>query len=154
MERRIRGTESEGFKKLHVAADILDGLKVTLHERLGMVQYGRRDMALAAAMANRAFTGMLGTVPLSQLQTMQRNVRHAVYAVGTKRPGGITNEADWGIWVSWDTLNMLIESAKEKCLVCDLPVDKQRQCPLAKALETLPAEKDENAPGCGWYGRL
>jgi hypothetical protein len=31
---------------------------------------------------------------------------------------------------------------------------EQRECRFARALDTMPAEKDETATGCGYYRRL
>jgi hypothetical protein len=58
------------------------------------------------------------------------------------------------MWVSWDAINGLIEAGREKCITCTLTPQEQRQCKLAKALDEMPAEKDETAAGCGYYGRL
>ena len=151
---RIRGSEAEAFKRLHVASDILDGLRRDMHERAGMVKCGRRDLAAASALLNKVFAAMLETVPLPQLQTMQRNLRSACFWTGVKLPGENANKSDFGMTLSWDTINCLIEAGREKCLTCDLTPDRQRQCPLAKALDKMPAEKDETATGCGYYGRL
>lgn len=151
--KRIRGTESEGFKRLHVASDLLDGLKETFRERAGMVKNGRRDLATAFTLVNKVFMAMLETVPIEQLVTMQRNIASASYAVGVRRPG-TTNDKEYGMWVSWETINQLLEAARDRCLTCDLDTQGQRQCALAKALDTLPTEKDEGASGCGWFGRL
>ena len=152
--RRIRGSEAEAFKRLHVASDILDGLRKDFHERAGLVKWGRRDLAAASALLNKVFTAMLETVPLSQLETMSRNLRSACFWTGTRRPGERENKTDFGMWLSWDTINGLIEAGREKCVTCTLDPQEQRQCELAKALDTMPAEKDETATGCGYYGRL
>lgn len=152
--RRIRGTESEGFKRLHIAADIMIKLGETFRERAGMVKWGRRDLALASALINKLFARMLETVPLDQLVTMHHNVEHAVYTVGVKRAGVTENDKDFGMWVSWATIKELTDAAGEKCKLCDLDPQQQRQCPLAKALDTLPAVKDERGNGCGWFGKV
>ena len=152
--RRIRGTEAEAFKRMHVASDILDGLRRDLHERAGLVKWGRRDLAAASALLNRVFAAMLETVPLPQLETMSRNLRSACFWVGVKLPGERENKDEFGMTLSWDAINNLIEAGREKCLTCALNPQEQRQCPLAKALDTMPAEKNETTTGCGWYGRL
>lgn len=152
--RRIRGTESEGFKKLHIAADIMIGLREVFRERAGMVKWGRRDLALASSIINKLFTRMLETVPLDQLVTMHHNVEHAVYTVGVKRAGMTENDKDFGAWLSWATIKALTDAAGEKCRFCDLDLQEQRQCPLAKAFDTLPASKDERGLGCGWFGKV
>lgn len=153
-KKRIRGSESEAFKKLHVAADILDAVKEVFRERAGMVKNGRRDLALAAKLVNKTFVAMLETVPLEQLITMQHNVSNAVYTVGVKRAGLAENDKDYGMWVSWETLKELTDAAGERCKFCTMDTQEQRQCPLAKALDALPAGKDEASNGCGWYGRV
>lgn len=152
--RRIRGSEAESFKQLHVASDILDGLRRDLNERAGMVKWGRRDLAAASTLLNKVFEAMLETVPLSQLETMSRNLKSACFWTGTRRPGERENKTDFGMWVSWDTINGLIEASRDRCLTCALNPQEQRKCPLAKALDELPVEKDETARGCGWFGRL
>ena len=152
--RRIRGTEAEAFKRMHVASDILDGLRRDFHERAGLVKWGRRDLAAASTMLNRVFAAMLDTVPIEQLQTMHRNLQHASFWTGARRPGERDNKTDFGMWISWDAVNGLIEAARERCVTCERNPQEQRQCPLAKALDQLPAEKDETTTGCGWYGRL
>ena len=152
--RRIRGSEAESFKQLHVASDILDGLRRDLHERAGLVKWGRRDLAAASALLNKVFAAMLETVPLPQLETMARNLKTTCFWTGTRRPGEHADKTDFGMWLSWDTINGLIEAGREKCLTCTLDPQEQRQCPLARALDTMPAEKDETAMGCGYYGRL
>ena len=151
---RIRGSEAEAFKRLHVASDILEGLRRDMHERAGLVKWGRRDLAAASTLLNKVFAAMLETVPLPQLETMYRNMKASCFWTGVRRPGEGSNKSDFGMWLEWDTINGLIEAGREKCLTCALEPDKQRQCPLAKALDTMPADKDETATGCGYYGRL
>ena len=151
---RIRGSEAEAFKRLHVASDILDGLRRDMHERAGLVKWGRRDLAAASALLNKVFAAMLDTVPLPQLQTMARNLKTACFWTGTRRPGERENKTDFGMWVSWDAINGLIEAGREKCITCTLTPQEQRECKLARALDTMPADKDETATGCGYYGRL
>lgn len=152
--RRIRGSEAEAFKRLHVASDILDGLRRDMHERAGLVKWGRRDLAAASTLLNKVFAAMLETVPLSQLETMSRNLRSACFWVGVKLPGERENKDEFGMTLSWDAINGLIEASRDRCLTCALNPQEQRQCKLAKALDTTPAEKDETATGCGYFGRI
>lgn len=151
---RLRGNESEALKRLQVAVEILDGTRPQLWDRLKGMQNGRRDMGNAVASLDRVFTGLLHTVPTEQLLTIRRNLASIGYTIGVRRPGGVENEKDFGMWLSWETINALLDASRERCIVCSLVVDEQRKCPLGKALDTLPADKDTTARGCGWYGRL
>lgn len=150
---RVRGAESEGFKRLHVASDILGEAITTFHDRSGLIQYGRRDLALASKLVDRVFVRMLETVPQEQGPTLIHNSDNATYSIGVRRYDRIRNDKDFGTWISWETLGILLDSVKEKCLLCDLNPQEQRQCPVAKALDTLAVDKSTEDIGCGRWGR-
>lgn len=155
MERiRLKGKEGEMVKRMQVALEITAEAKTTFWDRLKGNAQARRDIGIAAAAVKRVFEEVLKTVPTEQLLTIQRNVESTGYTIGTRRPGQKADQTEFGMWVSWEALLGLMDGAREKCMLCDLTPDKQRQCPLAKALDTLPTAKDENARGCGWMGKL
>lgn len=151
--RRLKGDESEAIKRIMIAVSVLSSGKETLWERLKLIKNGRRDYAMSAKKIEALFGDLLDTVPTEQLLTMRRNLASLGYTIGVRRPGA-SNDRDYGAWLSWEALNALFEAAREKCIVCDLPNDKQRQCPLAKVLDGFPSGKSETAKGCGYFGLL
>jgi len=151
--KRMTGNERESFLRLMTAADILHKERDALAGRMKMIPNGSRDYGLIAAKTQKLFEALLTTIPLEQLLTFQRNLPYTVYSVGTKNVGG-KHDSEFGMWISFDALNAIIDSLHDHCMLCTLDIQDQRKCPLAKAFDTLPVSKDEDSRGCGYFGRV
>lgn len=150
--KRMTGAEREAIIRLMAAADILLKQRADLAERAKLVPGGPRDYGLIAAKTQSLYAQMLLTVPDDQLKTMLRNIPHLAYTVGTRRFARGDRDAEYGMWLSFEALAPISEVLHEHCMLCTKDTQEQRQCPLAKALDTLPSEKDDTQPGCGYFG--
>lgn len=150
--KRINHDEYDAFIALECACSLLESKKTrpVLAERLKGVQYGSRDMGAASAALRRALKNLYNTVPYEQLKHLSNNVHAAAVRVGVFVNGAKKN--DHGMILTFEQIAELMKAASEKCLICDKDPQEQRKCPLAKVLNELPGEKNENSNGCGWYG--
>lgn len=139
--------------RLDVAVDILLVEPKQLARRVALVPYGKRDVAMLAAVTRRLISAISQTVPSDQYATYMRNLDAASYVVGVKRPGATTrDETNFGLWLSWSVLNALLGGCHETCMMCTLDTQTRRACPLRKALDTIPNEMADRDNGdCPYY---
>lgn len=128
-----------------------DRVQPVLKDRLKGIKYGPRDMGSAVKVLDRLSDALFDTVPLEQVKTLDNNMNKACIHIGVRSTRKF-DKSDYGMVLSWDQLNALREAAQEKCVMCSRDVQAQRSCPLAKLLDALPGERNENARGCGYYG--
>lgn len=152
--KRMNGDEYEALLHLTAAADILQKQRGKIAARVKMIPGGPRDYGLLASRIQVLYGELLKTVPLEQLLTFSRNVPGMVYSVGTKRITNSNHSKEYGIWIDLAALKVISETIREHCMLCEKSIQEQRQCPLAKALDTIPGDKDESARGCGYFGRI
>jgi hypothetical protein len=134
------------------AVDILHKQRDELAARVKLIPGGPRDYGLLASKAQKLYESILETVPDDQLMTLMRNIPHMAYTVGTKKFSRGDRESEYGMWISFKALAPISEVLHEHCMLCTKDTQEQRQCPLAKALDTLPSDKKDSASGCGYFG--
>lgn len=153
-EIRLTASERESMERLWVAAKILTEEPDNLRRRLPLVKYGKRDMAMMAKGTERLLVSLLETVPVDQRQSLARNIRSAACLIGVKRPGAFTrDDANWGTWISWETLSVLLAGCHECCELCSMDRQNRKSCPLRKALDAIPNDTvDRSTDDCPYYG--
>lgn len=96
---------------------------------------------------------MVDTIPDDQLLTYKRALQMVSYIIGVKRPGGMPqNEKDYGMWLPFEVINVILANCHDHCLMCDLDKSRRKACPLKKALDTIPndvADRPDN--DCPYY---
>lgn len=152
-KQRLTHDEYDAFVSLKGAQAVLRSPTVLprLKDRLKGIKYGSRDAALVVRTLDRLVDALQDTVPDKQSDTLERNLAQSELYVGVRTTRKF-DKSDYGMVLSWDQLNALREAAREKCVMCTLDTQEQRKCPLAKLLDALPGERNENARGCGYYG--
>ena len=151
---RIVADETDGLKLLVFALDAMEAVGNKLAGRLRLTKTGARNFGSAKWALGRVIADVVETVPDVQRHTLRKNLENVTYRVGVRKPWDNKQDAEYGMWMSWEAVYALLGAARSACLTCDLTPDKQRQCPLAKALDELPTSKDETARGCGYFGRI
>jgi hypothetical protein len=150
--KRMTGNEREAFLRLMTTVDILHKQRPELAQRVRLIPGGLRDYGLVVAKAQALCENLLHTLPNEQLETLLRNIPHMAYTVGTKMFSRGDHDSEYGMWISFKALDPISEVIHEHCMLCMKDTQEQRQCPLAKALDTLPSDKKDYAPGCGYFG--
>lgn len=150
--KRMTGDEREALLRIMAAVDILHKQRDELAARVKLIPGGPRDYGLLASKAQKLYESILETVPDDQLMTLMRNIPHMAYTVGTKKFSRGDRDSEYGMWISFKALAPISEVLHEHCMLCTKDTQEQRQCPLAKALDTLPSDKKDSAPGCGYFG--
>ena len=152
-KQRLTHDEYDAFISLKGAQAVLRSATVlpVLKDRLKGITYGPRDAALVVRPLDRLVDALQDTVPDKQSDTLERNLNQTELYVGVRTTRKF-DKSDYGMVLSWDQLNALREAAREKCVMCSRDTQAQRSCPLAKLLDALPGERNENARGCGYYG--
>jgi hypothetical protein len=150
--KRMNGDEREALLRIMTVVDIMHKQKEFLASRLDLVPNGARMYGHLETMSLLMFEHLMATIPSEQLQTFRRNLPYMAYTVGTKRVANGQRDEEYGMWISFEALKPISEAIHEHCMMCGLNAQEQRSCQLAKALDTLPSDKDDSAPGCGYFG--
>lgn len=150
MERkRMYVTERDALTELVAIANLTVSVSESLKERSKSVKRARSLQGLMRWAAMYLLEQYLKTVPQEQLLSIKRNLKDMQYTIGTKSVNKDKHRDEWGLWVSYADLQTLADSAKEKCLTCDLCDGRERSCPLRIALDTIGTdEKHDN--GCAY----
>lgn len=151
--KRLTASEKESLLRLNLALDILRLDMEPLRERIKLVRWAKRDIALLAAVAERLEVAFLETIPVEQLLMFRRTLQMTGYTIGAKRPGPSTlNTKEYGMWISYDVLFALLTGCHDHCLMCSDDPAQRRGCKLRKALETIPNDSKEREDGdCPFY---
>lgn len=150
--KRISHDEYDALIALEAVHAVLESPKTwpVLAERLKGVKYGARDKGMLTSALGRVLKEMYNTVPYEQLAHLSRNIKLAGVNVGVHIKGR-SKESEYGMLLSWEQIDALMDATREKCLVCTLDPQEQRKCPLAKVLDEFPSNKNEHGKGCGYY---
>lgn len=152
--RRMSGTEQREIHALFAAITLLKD--DALRERLGQVRYGRRDYAMIIKTLYSLCERLMDTIPTQQLISLRRNLKEIGCTVGVRRPIH-RNDAEYGMWLSYDALNALAPAIHDACLLCDRSPGEQRRCPLRAALREMPIDvvvENDEAGKCPYFGGI
>jgi hypothetical protein len=154
--KRLTASERESLLRLNVALEILHTEPEQLAVRARMIPYARRDLAMMRAKIAKLLRQFLDTIPEQQKWSYVRSLDTASYVVGAKRPAGdIQDRKNYGTWISFADLNMLLAGCHDHCLMCPSDKAQRRACKLRKALETIPNDTEERSDGdCPYYGLI
>lgn len=152
-KKRLSHDEYNAFVSLKAVQAVLRSPIVlpVLKERLKGIKFGARDAALTVRTLDRLADALQDTVPDKQSDTLDRNLAQTELYTGVRTTRKF-DKTHYGMVLSWNQIDALRTAAREKCVMCTLDAHEQRRCPLAKLLDELPGEKNENARGCGYYG--
>lgn len=139
---------------LECAARIMMGAPKGLAARAAMVKYARRDLAMLAARAKELVKRFDETIPDDQLPGFIRNLRDSVWTVGVRRPAADTKYGDYGLWLSYEQLNALLDGCHDHCMVCTADKIGRMKCPLRRALDQIPNDVTDRAGDCPYYGGI
>lgn len=148
-EKRLTATERESLIRLNVAAAILGNIPAELSERMELIPYAKRDMAMMAKKADALLGRVKATIPEDQERIYDNSLRMASYTIGVRGPGGSGDrEKDYGMWISYGALNAMLDACHDHCLMCSLDKYACKKCALRKALDTVPNDvtEDEDLP--------
>lgn len=83
-------------------------------------------------------TGTMEQMPLEQLQSYQKQMRHIAISIGVKNAG---NFDDWdGRYLRFSEINALLDGCGDHCLMCDKLPQTMKRCGIRKVYNTIPAE--------------
>lgn len=152
-KKRLTASERTGLMHLFTAVQALSEC-TTLERRIGSIPGCKRLVNGSLGMLRKAATEVMGSMPLEQVKSVQRNLPGLRYTISICDVNGKRMNND-GLWLSFDALDALAFAAQDHCLICTKDTLEQRKCPVAKALDELPcANVDENAHGCPYFNGL
>ena len=152
--KRLTASEREALTRLSVACDIIDKTKAELDKRRKMIPYGSRDTEMVKKVLEKLLANYIKTIPIEQLPSYVNNMRMVSYVVGVKRPGviGGRDEENFGMWLPYETLNILFDGCHDKCITCMEDTEGQKRCRLRKALDSIPNDVEDKGDGsCPYY---
>lgn len=148
--KRFTASEREGVMRLNLLTALATECQEALRGRMDKVRNMKRDLKMIEAVGKRLVRDVVRTAPPEQLAQLRRNVDMCSYVVGAKRPGQVGERAkDYGVWVSFELLSVLIAYEQDHCMMCDLDRENERRCPLRKALDMIGSDT-EHTHGCGY----
>lgn len=150
-QKRLTASERESLVRLNVALEILAFEPSHLAERAALIPGAKRDQAMMASKIRKLMGAFSHTIPDQQLLTYRRALEMTSYTVGARRPTRERNEKDFGMWIPFEVLNVLLHGCHDHCLMCDLDKGQRRACPLKKALDTIPNDVRETGDDCPYY---
>ena len=150
---RLSASDRESLMRLNVAFEILETEGDQLARRLRVIKDGKRDYGLIKSRINKLMECMIETIPEDQIMTYVRSLKMTSYTIGIKKPGPMgRNEKDYGMWLSYEVINALLNGCHDHCMMCSEDKAERRACKLRKALATIPndaPERDDN--DCPFY---
>lgn len=146
--KRLTASERDALQRLNIAYDILLETASALKERAKMIPYASRDLAMIRGRIEGIMRQIAFSIPKEQRTTYNNNLRMASYTIGVKGPatGKPRNDA-YGMWISWNELNALLEGCHDHCLTCQLSKYETRRCPIRKALDVIPNDVPRSEDG-------
>ena len=151
--RRMYASERDGLFKLAMALEFVVRGRDSLKARLKMIPGGARDMAMIDKKLTTLLNALLDTAPEDHRRSLRRNLDGVSYTIGAAMPGTQTHNDDFGVWLSYSTLNTMITALEDHCLMCGKDGAEQRKCPLQNALdECCTNVKDAPGGGCKYRG--
>ena len=154
-EKRMTGTERDELMRLAVVDTVLGQMKERLRVQAGMVKRGRARLGLAEWAVDSLLKDLMGTIPTNQLLSLRNNIRMSAFTIGAKKPPGSGRaESEYGIWIPYAELDVLLSGCHDHCLMCSVEdAGQQRACPLRKALDAIGNDVKDRADGkCPYYG--
>lgn len=152
---RLKASEREAMMRMALAEDFLLKNKRDLDSRLMRIHRGHNLISVICGMIRKLNLLLYGTIPEDQMKSFTRNIQSLTYCIGVQRPQGNDRSGDFGLWLSFDTINVLLDALKDHCLMCNLDTVEQRKCPLAKALDEVGNNIDDKHTGfCRYKGVL
>jgi len=148
----MNADEQYDLKCLLAASSICE--RIGLERRFAKVKNGPRNWMYAKKHIKTLLEGVMDQIPTEQLMSLSKNLDSISFTVGIKKP--ITqSDKDFGLWLSYDAINALMESAHDTCMMCSKTGKEQQSCPLRKGLDELPVQRINETKGeCPYYGRI
>lgn len=151
--RRMYASERDGLFKLAMALEFTVRAGQALKERLKQIPGGARDIAMIDKRMTKMLNQLLDTAPEDHRRSLRRNLDGVSYTIGAAMPGTQTHNDEFGVWLSYTTLNTMITALEDHCLMCGKDITEQRRCPLQTALdECCTNVKDAPGGGCKYRG--
>lgn len=153
-KKRLTASEMESLLRMKAASIILKEVPAKMEQRTSMVPYAKRDFCMMAAKIKKLHDAFVETIPEQQKSTYDNNLRMCNFSIGVKLPGRTQrDDREYGMWISYEVLNCLLEACHDHCTMCILDKGQRRACKLKKAMDILPNDvirPDEN--DCPYFG--
>lgn len=150
--KRLDYMENNALMSLFAATNAFRDAEA-LEKRLKTMPRGWQMFKSCVGQLNKMIAMIELSMPREQMLSFERNRRNLQYSIAVKGPSGKAGQN--GRWLSEEAMEELCRGAQEKCLLCTLDKQAQRQCKLAKALDELPMLKaDEKSTGCRYHSGL
>lgn len=148
--KRMSAREKDALLYLAVADDAIGKATGELKGRMKMIRFGSRDLAMIRKRIAWIHEAVMNTMPTEQHQGYLRTLHDTEYMIGSRGPVR-RNKAkinqEWGMWVSYHCMNVIMSGCRDKCLTCALDTEGQRRCPLRKAFDELFNDAPDKAGG-------
>jgi hypothetical protein len=146
----LNAQEVKNINELFAILSIFQNIK-NLDVRFSKIPYAKRDFAMIRKKFEKLCEQILCTVPDDKLVSMAKNVRNMGYNIGIKSPQNRQDD-EFGLWVSFNSLNGLVNAAHETCMLCTKGGRDQHCCPLRQAFSEIYFPPENTSKGtCPYY---
>lgn len=152
--RRMTAGETSSFIRVYAAQDSWDTAMDDLKRRVDSTEGCKQAAATASAMIHKAFQLLLRTMDKQQVLSLKRNLAHMRHEVFITGATGFDHTKRDGVWVSEGDLAVIVDATRECCDTCTANIAEQRQCKLAKALDSIPrlvGDDTNTGRGCRYF---
>lgn len=150
--KRMYATERDAFLQMRMASDMLNHLNVEFKDRYALA--GVTDTMLHVSMeVSDAMARVYFSAPEEQRDTLDNNAANVTYAVGVKTPGAVgvrSGDSNWGVYVSYGDMHVIIDALKDHCLVCTGSAQEQSACALRKVYDKIGVNAEHRDGECGF----
>lgn len=127
---RLRAEEMNDLFALHASLDQFDRARRDMDQRLKLVSYGKRDMAMIRAVLDTLIDRIMETIPPEKRESLKRNMRRMCYQIYLAHPA-VRNPEE--IIISGPDMEVLTRYAHGyACMGCDKDCNK---CELGATLD-------------------
>lgn len=148
--KRLSAAERDALMHLAIGCDVIDHVKPQL-TRLNSIKQSASRFGIARWAMNSLMEDVMKTMPTEQPVNFRNNLQMRSYIIGVK---GVNKGRDkeYGLWISFDQFNHLLNACHDHCLMCELNPAEQRACPLRKTLDATGNDIPDRPDGlCPYY---
>lgn len=154
--KRMTATEREALGTLSVADQIVtNAIKMFRDDRYRIVPGMKRDLRLVESTMERLLKRFLDTIPTEQVKSYVHTLQDTSYTTGVRcraRYGNRNLDDEYGMYLTFEQINGLVEACKEKCHYCGYNTEGIRRCKLRKIFDQIPNDApDDDGYGCPYY---
>lgn len=153
----MRYVDKEGLIALAAVASTLNDEDIRgIEDRIAKIKNGNRDLALIRRMSESLLYKVIEAMPMDKddAKDVRRYLSTMKIYTGirnTPRHGRLDPLKDFGMYLTYDEVNALLEASTASCALCTKTDGEAKNCKVRKIIAKLPVKDVEHtADKCGY----